>query len=340
MSYKAYILKFIEQAVKAKELDEEEFRTQLLSNLKTMLASINMVQQRNLVELITTNYLDGILDIESSSFQSKLSTISESSDTKCASDDANTVICPTDIRDLLTKPNEIIYVNKLESSDTKKKTSSDLLDDDLVRATNSNIKELLTFHKERSSTTQLKIDTFLEEDLEMSMTNSTSDVSPCICYCRIRAVSSHGRPLKYNVNYTTPEHFYKDKDGYYYGNQCENKAMPGELYCSQHRKAYEEGTIDLVSEPPRCFENKDAANDTITEWLDTTSLPTTKKINLDTADEDLSDNIIPEGFILHKSGDNVCLLKVDTGGIYDINTLEYLGDNECESPMFSETEDF
>ena len=319
----ASISKFINQIIELNAnppLVVQEQRKVILGHVKTFLSSISMFQYRKALDIITQYQLDSINSIELD----------------------NELDVPVDDAESGSEPEpEIVFIKPTQSSktDTKKPAKPDV-----KPPTDFNIKSMLIKHKEYIG--KNKIDSYINFDDEDEV-KIVGDDSASINQCQIRIAtsSSKGRVYKKKASESTPPYFYKDAEGYYYGEQCMNHAIGANVYCSLHEVDYENGLLGLISEPPR---SAITVNKVVSAPSNVKSIVITEMPEFDDYDATLSDledeylaynsHVSDEDDLVPDSGedpdDNLisyiyegqkCLLNKETRQLFELETLKCLG---------------
>lgn len=280
--YEQYINKFIDNIVsmnveiKTDSIKFKDQRIKILGFVKNLLSSISIIQYRSAIEQFTQLHLDLINNIEfDKQYQRKLD--------------------EPDEPDEVDEPDSSNPSNHGDEHDSSFKIMCDDVDNINVFVTSSNPVEIpdkylpirftrggntkaFTFKedevekkKKKKRNSKKLFDTLEEYDASKTdkvydLNNSDDfiifrddELSNNTCKCRVKLISNKGRIYKKKVDALTPIYYYRDKDGYYYGEQCSNKAHFDSIYCDFHKNLYvTTGEVDLISMPPK-LENDDSS---------------------------------------------------------------------------------
>jgi hypothetical protein len=327
----ASILKFINQIIELNANPPpvvEEQRKVILGYIKTFLSSVSMFQYRKALDIITQYQLDSINSIELD----------------------NELDVPVDDAESGSEPNpDIVFIKPSPSS--KKEQSKKPVKPETKPITDFNIKSMLIKHKEHID--KNKIDSYInfdDDDYEIKVEGDDSS-SINQCQIRIASSSSKGRVYKKKASESTPPYFYKDAEGYYYGEQCMNHAIGANVYCSLHEVDYENSLLGLISEPPRSaiIVNKVVSAPSNVKSIVITEMPVFDDYDAtvsDLEDEYLayngyehrnengndSDNLAPDSeedpddnLIEYIYEGQMCLLNKETRELFELETLKCLG---------------
>lgn len=290
--YELYITKFIDNIIamntdaKSSNIPVSEQRIKILGHVKTLLSSISIIQYRTAIEQFTQLHLDSINNIEfDKQYQNKLDAAADADAAPDSSDDdnesdsesafqymckdvdnINTFIKPSktpvtteipekylpqhsytqsSIKTMILRAKEAAEKTKKEKAELLGESSADTLDTQKKKK-KSNKKPFDGDNKVMQQ----------EGDLDDFIIFKNEEAEQC--KCRIKLYSNKGRIYKKKVNAFTPPYYYRDKDGFYYGEQCPNKVdSPDSIYCKSHSKLalIDDGDIDLITMPPKHLED-------------------------------------------------------------------------------------
>ena len=267
--------------IKADNMTENEQSNKILGYVKTLLSSINIIEYRSFIDLITQRHLSTINSIEFTNEFTKQIRITSSSTADSSDDDSHTF----NFNDLTSSPksqsqSKIKFKSQRATpnpnpNDAEISNMGDSLDQIgsidpkyLPKTfTNSSIKSMVLSAKERNEVYRAERSELLgaastespkrrsknksSEPTETRLDDYFKNNSANMCKCRINLISSKGRIYKKKANSKTPNYYYLDDDGYYYGEECTNVAMNSvALYCKNHEIPFETGKVNLISMPP------------------------------------------------------------------------------------------
>ncbi len=276
--------------IKADSLKIKAQRIKILGFVKNLLSSISIIQYRSAIEQFTQLHLDLINNIEfDKQYQRKLneSKVAESSDAPDASnpsdyvdgdddddehesafkimcedvDNINVFITSSNPTEIPDKYLPIRFTRSKSSSSSNTKTLAFKEEDEVEKKKkkkrNSNSKKLFDTLEEYDQSKNDKVyDLNNSDDFIIFRDEETSTH---MCKCRVKLVSNKGRIYKKKVDALTPSYYYRDIDGYYYGEQCSNKAKLNSMYCDFHEQEFLiNGDVDLISMPPK-LENDESS---------------------------------------------------------------------------------
>jgi hypothetical protein len=331
-AYNIHVKKFISQVVEMNEeirnntITEKKQRIRILRNLKGLLSIINSIEYRKILEMQSMIKFDLINSV---SYEDDGDNFDDGdNDNGSSGDDGNETVNSSNEEDEDQKKDFNSYIKrkiKLAPSiviDKKKgngavKSEIKQLTIDKWRLDNSseNEKKVIEVHKLENETT-VKTNCIYRNSKTANIKRKTANI---------------------------PLHYFKDVNGYYYGDQCSNYAIHGFEYCRIHKEGAENKTLTRITEPPpsmtiksvsSIFDSDYECNDNNTDIkieIDETIL---SPLSNDEAEED--DNLRTlenDGNDGNDGNDEYeecdfngrqCLINTKTNDLYDRDTLEYI----------------
>jgi hypothetical protein len=279
--------------IKSSNITVNEQRIKILNYCKNLLSSISIIQYRTAIDQLTQIHLDSINSIEfDTQFQCKLKPDTDVND---SSDEEVTTDAAENLFDKMCKDNEhkVTFIKLAAAAQSipdkylPLKYTQNNIKTMILKAKEAAGKEAgkassifggLSEHTtmKKKNSNKKPFDKYLEEynGVDNHLVKKGNDLDDFIifknyvdavdavddvearCRCRIKLYSTKGRIYKKKVDAFTPSYYYKDKDGYYYGEQCTNKVdADSPVCCKLHSNLWLTGEFDLITMPPKHLED-------------------------------------------------------------------------------------